>query len=153
MITVYFDGACEPINPGGTMSFGVAIFDGEEVIHEYSSLVFAAGSQPTNNVAEYSALEYAIKWLIDNELSNRAIEILGDSQLVIFQMFGDPRRGGKKWQIRGGAYVEVAKNVSDLLGKLRGAGGRWIPREQNTRADELSMMALASIGVKARTRK
>jgi hypothetical protein len=47
-----FDGACEPVNPGGTATFGVIIKDEDgTVIYEEHGLV-GSGDAMSNNVAE-----------------------------------------------------------------------------------------------------
>jgi ribonuclease HI len=53
----YFDGACEPINPGGTASYGALILQAGEPIW-MSSEIFRPenGNQTSNNLAEYSGL-------------------------------------------------------------------------------------------------
>lgn len=28
----YFDGACEPVNPGGTASYGAAIYENQQLV-------------------------------------------------------------------------------------------------------------------------
>jgi ribonuclease HI len=49
----YFDGACEPVNPGGTASFGAVIFEDDRQIWECSDLYQPPeGHQTSNNVAE-----------------------------------------------------------------------------------------------------
>ncbi len=55
-IRAYFDGACEPINPGGTIGFGAVIFDyaGHEIWHASGISRPNDGPQQTSsNVAEY----------------------------------------------------------------------------------------------------
>jgi hypothetical protein len=68
---------------------------------------------------------------------------------VIRQMFGG---GGfkKKWQIRGGHYAQIAFRCRELLKRFPRIRGEWIPREENTLADELSKAQLIKAGVQFR---
>ena len=49
----YFDGCCEPTNPGGTAAYGIVILRNGRPIH-YGNKMFPAGPRTSNNVAEYS---------------------------------------------------------------------------------------------------
>src|SRR5262245_13673352 len=102
-LRVYFDGACEPVNPGGTMGFGVVIFDGDSQVWACSGRSRPADGpgQTSSNLAEYAALLCALDWLLDNNHRDHEIEICGDSKLVIEQMAG-------RWQIGRGHYVKAA---------------------------------------------
>jgi ribonuclease H / adenosylcobalamin/alpha-ribazole phosphatase len=126
----YFDGCCEPINPGGTMGLGIYIIEG---FNEYKdSEVIQAKEENTNNVAEYLALIKLLK-ILKNK-NGCKIEIYGDSKLVVMQMLG-------KWKIKKGSYKEQAIISKDLYNNLKLNNDLdiiWIPREDNTIADELS---------------
>src|SRR5262249_21290206 len=118
-------------NPGGTMGFGAAIYDpsGREIWHASGTL--PARPTATCNGAEYMALATALRGLIELGFQQHEIEICVDSKLVIHQMRGT-------WRIRKGEYVNLANQAKALLGRFPRARFRWIPREQNRRADELS---------------
>jgi len=60
-INAWIDGACEPVNPGGTASYGLVIKQGDEVIVNNCGVV-GSGNGMTNNVAEYSALIALFEW-------------------------------------------------------------------------------------------
>jgi len=130
----YFDGACEPKNPGGKMGMGIYITDGTK---EFASNTFvAAKPENTNNIAEYSAF-IMILGLMKNKIGDK-IEIFGDSMLVVNQMNGE-------WRLKKGAYMEYALKASPLLSELKRNNEvviRWIPREQNEKADFQSMKAI-----------
>ena len=56
-IVAYFDGACEPINPGGYAAFGAVIFiDGVRIWESSKLFVPQIGreEETSNNVAEYA---------------------------------------------------------------------------------------------------
>jgi ribonuclease HI len=85
----YFDGACEPVNPGGTMAFAAVVFENGKQIWQSSGIAVDPPTGPTtNNLAEYTALVQLLGHFIDEKLTDRAIEVRGDSQLVINQMWG-----------------------------------------------------------------
>jgi ribonuclease HI len=62
MVTVFFDGACEPVNPGGVASYGFIVLQDEKEIYRESKIV-AEGPEASNNVAEYNGLLNALRWL------------------------------------------------------------------------------------------
>jgi ribonuclease HI len=144
----YFDGACEPTNPGGVESYGAVIFENGEKIWEESGLVARNDRQEhetTNNVAEYCGLLAILEYLLEKGRNHERIEIRGDSKLVIHQMFG-------KWKIREGVYVPYALEAKELLVlHFQFTTGRWIRREENSLADELSKRPLLQAGIQIGT--
>ena len=83
-VEVYFDGLCQPCNPGGTTCFAfIAKNEEGNTIHSEYGL---AKHNSTNNVAEYTGIIRALEWLIANNYQNESIIIKGDSQLVIQQI-------------------------------------------------------------------
>ncbi len=145
-IHAFFDGCCEPINPGGTASYGVVILRGKEVIHKASEIFYPIKGherETSNNVAEYSGFRHILQWLIAQGLNAEPIEVRGDSNLVIQQMFG-------YWRIKQGFYVPIAKECRQLLMQFPHIRGAWIPRAQNSLADELSKAGLLKAGIKFR---
>ena len=132
-IVVHIDGCCEPINPGGTAGWGVHMQKGDKIWTK--SGMIPASPNTSNNVAEYAALKAALTVLINNNKQNDAIEIYGDSQLVIKQMKGE-------WRIKKGAYTPYAHECRKLLTQFKNISFNWIPREKNEIADELSKAEL-----------
>lgn len=130
-IIAYFDGSCES-NPGGRIGYGALIdnthklFSGNHKHHHNS-----------NNTAEHKALYLIFEWLEKNKVFNRQVTILGDSEIVIRQM-----QGRYKIKKTGLYYLTAKKNIEmrDLLEKYHELKFvfKWIPREKNTIADELS---------------
>ncbi len=131
MITIYFDGLCEPINPGGVAAYGYVIYQGEKAIKR-GARVIGEGKGMTNNVAEYSALKRAIEWLKEQGIEDEIL-IKGDSMLVINQMKGD-------WQIKSQTSRRFIPKIRELL-KGKKTKFIWIPREENGEADMLSRVA------------
>lgn len=155
MIEIFFDGACEPKNPGGTCGFGCIVrIDGKKAFEKAGSLKPSSGDRITtsNNVAEYIALNQALHYiLIHPEMSDAAssnvVYIYGDSKLVIEQMSG-------RWRIKAGIYVPFAEQCQMHLTRLKRLGFiielKWIPRDKNTECDKLSKRELKELGIKFR---
>lgn len=129
--TLYFDGACEPRNPGGTATYGWLIVSNGTVLRSGRG-VAAQGEQATNNLAEYTALVEGLKALI--ELGTESATIKGDSQLVINQITG-------VWHCNAANLRPLLQQVSDLASQLKSVRFLWVPREKNEQADQLSKEA------------
>ena len=82
---------------------------------------------------------FATEPLIDLGAQHEPIMVYGDSQLVIQQIFG-------KWKIKAGFYVPYAHKAKELCRAFSNLHGQWIPRRQNTVADELSKRPLRAAG-------
>jgi len=129
----FFDGACYPKNPYGTMGMGACINEMGIELWKCSHTI-PAGKANSNNVAEYLALEYILDELMKQAVKMETIVIKGDSKLVIEQMSG-------KYKIKSGMYVPVAircKKKVMHLSSLNDIKFQWIPREQNSYCDSLS---------------
>jgi ribonuclease HI len=132
MNTLYFDGACAPINPGGHMGMGVVIKDENgNTIHTMRRQIMAEDfpGQTSNNVAEYMALQMGLEWCIKSNI--RELYVKGDSQLAIKQMRGE-------FKIKSGAYKEKALETKELIKDFDTITFELIKRELNQEADELS---------------
>ena len=82
MIKLYFDGACTPMNPNGTATWGFVIYDvGDRVIKKCGTV--GKGEGMTSNVAEYYGLINALRWLKNNRSNLPIVQVLGDSRLVV----------------------------------------------------------------------
>ena len=146
-IDAYFDGACEPINPGGTASFGaVVLFDGKAVWQCSRLFETLSGreKETSNNVAEYSGLLSILDWLKEKGVEDVSTKIHGDSKLVIEQM-------SRNWKIKAGHYVPLAEKALQMLDNFkRRPIMQWISREENNLADDLSKAELRKAGVQFR---
>lgn len=135
-IKIYFDGACGPRNPGGRCGCGAVIFKNREIIKEIAvEYIPEIKKETSNNIAEYYALLKALEFLIKEGLQDSVIQVFGDSKLVINQMKG-------VWKIRAGLYLEQAVYTKRALEKFSNIRFKWIPREQNILADNLSKKAI-----------
>ena len=119
MIEAWFDGCCEPKNPGGHAAWGAAVdVDGVPVYRESGYCGFGKGM--SNNVAEYSGFVAALTEAIKHE---GEIYIRGDSRLVICHLdLKACRRLGyyKTWNVNGGAYMPYYLKAKPL----------WTPSKQ-----------------------
>jgi ribonuclease HI len=93
MLILYFDGLCEPQNPGGWVCYGWVLQDGDRVVASGRGVARGPGPDSTNNVAEYAALIAGLEALARLDLGAQGVEVRGDSQLVIHQVSGE-------WQCR-----------------------------------------------------
>lgn len=136
---IYFDGSCRPFNPGGVMGIGGYITDENgEWVFSFSEW-FEARKENSTNKAEVIACYKALSFLYDkykDNLHNIDIKIYGDSKLVCSKM-------NKKNQIFSGLYSKQAEDLYFLSkNSFRKVEFIWIPREENTMADELSKQSL-----------
>lgn len=139
MIELYFDGACEPFNPGGTASFGWLLKkDGKEIKSGHG--IVGSGEGMTNNVAEYSGLIYGLEEFLKLNLQEKLF-IKGDSNMVINMISGKWGWNKKKnkWQPHEKLphLKELLNEALSLLKKIE-YEVEWIPREENKEADALS---------------
>ena len=125
----WFDGACGPVNPGGTATYGVMIKDQDGTVLVWEHGFVGEGSAMSNNLAEYAGVLHVLKYLRSRP-PGRVI-IHGDSKLVINQLNG-------KWRIRKGLYLSIAMEAKELLAHLKGLGWQinfcWIPRDKTRNA-------------------
>lgn len=138
-IRIYFDGACEPVNPGGNIGYGyiAKLFNkGKIKVISKGSFFKPADPDNTNNMAEYAALFKALHYLLLTGQNYCKIEVYGDSKLVINQMRGAWRAyAGKRYFM---AYLHtkrLSENFTDI-------SYHWIPREENKEADALSKLKI-----------
>jgi len=133
-IIVYVDGLCEPVNPGGTATYGFIIRNDLDVVIAKDSGVAGTGPRMSNNVAEYAALCEALQVLLRQKMMKRPIEVRSDSKLLVNQMNGD-------WKFHKGLYGEKYRDARDLAERFEKLGFKWVPREENKEADGLTREA------------
>ena len=122
---IHTDGAC--LGNPGPMGLGVVIETSQGTRTE--SIPHGVG---TNNVAEYSALVKALQLALDMGVTE--VEAFLDSKLVVEQV-------SKTWRIKDEKLLPLAEAVWALAKQLRSFAIKYIPREQNVVADELSKQA------------
>jgi ribonuclease HI len=142
----YFDGCCEPTNPGGNMGIGAFILNPERKrIFERSEYIPASNLnfKTSNNVAEYLGVISLLTYFMNNNLHNEKIIICGDSKLVINQMSGT-------WNCNGGVYEKYYRKALLIRKQLTNVRFEWIPRDKNGPADELSKAGMIKAGCEFR---
>lgn len=134
----WFDGAAEPSNPG-QRGIGALLEapDGAVVAQVSRHIGFG-----TNNEAEYEALIAILEASV--AAGAPSVTVYGDSQLVVEQLNGN-------WAVRSATLQPYWSRARQLLRTAR-ARVAWIPRERNTRADELSKKALEHLIKKSEER-
>jgi ribonuclease HI len=142
----YFDGCCEPVNPGGTMGFGAVVTEDGQIIWQSCGMSAPDSGPTSNNLAEYTALLALLDYFIEADLVDSEIEIRGDSKLVIEQMTGN-------WRIDEGIYVPAARHAERLASKFTNLRLLWIPREYNQIADKLSKSELIKADIRITVRR
>lgn len=131
MIVGYFDGACEPFNPGGLSTGGWVVHPCEHVPQGLKGCkVYCVGDGSTNNVAEYQA---AIDCLRDIYRTGwrGAVKLYGDSQLVVRQFDGT-------YRCKAPLLVPLLTTLKKGASFFASVALEWVPREQNVEADEMS---------------
>lgn len=132
MIIVNTDGLCEP-NPGGIATYGWVAYEDQEKIGEGYEVV-VEGPEATNNVAEYSGIIAALRWLLENNLERKEVVLKSDSQLCIKQLTGE-------FRVRAPGIIPLYQEATDLLSNFNHIKLEWVRREENEEADELSRKA------------
>jgi ribonuclease HI len=140
MIEGWFDGVCEPYNPGGHAAFGILLrVDGNPVVARSGYVGFGDGM--SNNVAEFSGF---IALMIEVKKFPGIAMIRGDSKLVINTLSG-------KWKVKQGLYVPYFTQARNLFEVERERIGiEWISRDDNGECDQLSKAELKDRGIRLR---
>ena len=141
-ITIHFDGACEPPQGGGVATFGYTIEGGGWDLEDSGLAVRPYSEHATNNVAEYVGAIQALERLQGLGWKG-PLEVRGDSQLVLRQMQGE-------YAVRAAHLREYHARLVQLAATFSGVRWKWVPREENARADALSKLALTEHTAEAR---
>ncbi|ARM75812.1 ribonuclease HI [Acidianus manzaensis] len=128
----YFDGLCEPKNPGGISTYGYVINVENRKISGFGLAEKPWSPNATNNVAEYMGVFCLIDMLL--KLNIREATIYGDSQLVIKQLNGE-------YKIKSPRLIPIFNNIMKLKNEFYILEFKWIPREMNKEADKLTRIA------------
>ena len=129
-IILQFDGGSRG-NPGKAGSGAVVIDQQQRRWTGYKYL----GEGYTNNEAEYEGLIIGLKYLLNQRMQTRKIEIQGDSKLVINHMLG-------LWTFNVKHLQKKQREAQDLMSHFTDVTLNWIPREKNSVADRLSNDAM-----------
>ncbi len=128
MITVSCDGGARG-NPGPA-AYGFVVKKNGQIIKEGSGYIGIA----TNNIAEYTAILEALKWLAQN-FAGQDLEFYLDSQLATSQLNGI-------YKVKNANIREMLVKIRELESEFNSIIYKHIPREQNKEADKLVNLAL-----------
>lgn len=126
-LEIYIDGASKG-NPGPS-GVGAVICEDGQTIKNISNYIGNA----TNNVAEYTALIYALQEAL--KLKADILKINTDSQLLHRQI-------NKVYKIKNPNIIALYNQVLHLLSGFKRVSFNSIPREDNRGADKLATQAI-----------
>jgi ribonuclease HI len=124
---LYIDGASQG-NPGPS-GIGVVICQEGETVKNISAYIGNA----TNNIAEYTALIYALQEAV--MLKAEALKINTDSQLLHRQL-------NRVYKVKNPNIIGLYNQVLHLLSAFKQVSINNIPRENNRGADKLATQAI-----------
>ncbi|MCX6809931.1 MAG: ribonuclease HI family protein [Candidatus Berkelbacteria bacterium] len=133
-LKIFTDGGSRG-NPG-PCAIGIVIVDFEsgKIIHKISECI----GVETNNVAEYTAIEKALEWVLENE-KEANIDFLLDSELVCRQLNGQYKVKDQNLKV---IYLDIKQKLSEHGGTINFS---HIRREDNKEADSLVNHALDTL--------
>jgi ribonuclease HI len=126
-LEIYIDGASQG-NPGHS-GIGVVICENGETLKNLSDYIGHA----TNNVAEYTALIYALKEAAS--LKAESLRIKTDSQLLARQI-------NRIYKVKNTQLIELFTQARQLISGFKRVSVCEIPREENAGADKLAELAI-----------
>jgi ribonuclease HI len=129
--SLFFDG-CSKGNPGHS-GIGAVLYEGENEVWAAARYI---GSHCTNNEAEYRALILGLEEASERKIAE--ITVFGDSQLVINQVNG-------VYKVKASNLFDLHDRVQTLKKCFLFVQFNHVYREQNTRADQLSNIALDAV--------
>ena len=126
-LEIYIDGASKG-NPGPS-GIGVVICKEGQTIKNISNYIGNA----TNNVAEYTALIFALQEAL--KMRAEILKINTDSQLLYSQL-------NRTYKVKSANIIGLFKEASHLLSVFKKVCITNIPREENRGADKLATQAV-----------
>ena len=123
-----FDGGSRG-NPG-LCGIGAVLYKNNNEIWSTSEIV---SKHNTNNFAEYKALISGLNKA--SELKIKDLHVIGDSQLVLNQVFGD-------WNVKNKQLKQLHNEASQYVNKFETISFNHVKRNNNKRADELANIAM-----------
>jgi len=132
-LDIYIDGASQG-NPGPSGIGAVICFDGA-IVKNISSFI----GNTTNNVAEYTALIYALQEAL--MLKAEGVRINTDSELLHRQL-------NKVYKIKSANILGLYNQATHLMSAFKEISVKHIPRENNRGADRLATKAIKEAIIK-----
>jgi len=136
LLEIFTDGACSG-NPGPA-GIGVVISRDGQVIKRISKFIGLS----TNNLAEYTALIYALQEALILKASE--IKVSTDSELLYHQIKG-------RYKIKNEKLKNLFDQIQHLSQGFKRIDFECIPREKNREADQLAVQAVREIQKKQAT--
>ncbi|KAK1695364.1 hypothetical protein QYE76_012061 [Lolium multiflorum] len=122
---MFFDGSvCD-----GGCGIGILIVSPRGATYSFS---IRLPTPCTNNVAEYEAICKGMELLL--EAGAEAVELFGDSKLVISQLT-------EEYKCESESLFPLWMHYRELMAQFKYINFNWIPRSQNTEANDLAQMA------------
>lgn len=146
MFTLYFDGLYRETNrtslsghDRNIMCYGWLIFDNGKVIARgYGS--YTHREYASSLGAEFLALIKGMEAFRDMGLHNKPLLIIGDAKSIILQMQGLASVSSLRVKPLFNQAMRIRRN-------LKNPQWRWVPREQNKAADQMSRNALRQVAL------
>lgn len=126
-LDIYIDGASKG-NPGHS-GVGIVIYKNGLLLKEISNYI----GQATNNIAEYTALIYALEEAL--LLKAKTLKINTDSQLLARQI-------NRVYKVKHEGLIGLYERAVRLLNGFEKVLVNHIPREKNAYADRLATAAI-----------
>ena len=123
-LEIFIDGACSG-NPGPA-AIGLVLKKHGQKIQEVSKTI----GEATNNIAEYTALIYALQEALVQKVQQ--IKIYTDSELIYKQVIGQYKVSHEKLK-------PLFAQVQHLIKGFKHIDIQCIPREENKEADRLAV--------------
>lgn len=130
---IHCDALCQPYNPHGVTTYGFIVQEDQRDVYTEAAYI-GEGEGQTNNTAEYWAVIRALTWSWKQRCFEQAIEIRSDSQLVIRQLRGE-------WAVKSPSVIPFYERAMRGMHPFTALSLRWVPREENARADALTRQA------------
>ncbi len=119
---VFIDGASDSDDNGGV---GVVLKSNGKELGNISRSV----GKKTNNEAEYLAMIAGLELALNNNFNS--VKVYSDSELLVNQING-------KYKVKAENLRPLFNQVIDVLDEFKTIEVNWIPREQNSSADNLA---------------
>jgi ribonuclease HI len=140
-IDVFFDGACKNVKEANCpMGLGIAVYVDDIYQEELSRAIGVKDHEDpgTSNIGEWLAICNAIELIAELRKTHldAKVRLFGDSQLIVNQF-------NLIWQIKKDTFKKYLSRARHADVQAKVGQVYWVPREKNTKADELSKIGLA----------
>lgn len=132
-LTLHFDGSCWP-NPGGLAKYGYTLRGSN--INVSDSGFAGEGPSTSNNYAEFYAMALGLGAAFLQ--GGDHVTVIGDSEIAIKIMQG--RYKASRDKLYWPAYSQCMIMLQRLYERNVDVEFKWVPREQNQEADDLSKL-------------